>query len=85
MNVDQATDLVRESLTVMLVVSAPILIAALIIGLVISIIQAATQIQEQTLSFVPKILGMGVIAITVMPWIGKMIMEFAQRMFAGGA
>ena len=83
MTIDQASDLVRESLLVMLMLSAPILVAALVIGLVVSIVQAATQIQEQTLSFVPKIIGMGVVAILVTPWVGKLILEFARRMFSG--
>ena len=83
MTPDQATDLIRESLTLMLTLSAPILGAALIIGLAISVFQAVTQIQEQTLSFVPKILGMAVVAILVTPWVTASIMEFAQRMFGG--
>ena len=83
MNVDQAIDMVRESLMMMLMASAPILGAALVIGLVISLFQAVTQIQEQTLSFVPKIMGMGVVAIVVAPWLATLIMEFAARMFKG--
>ena len=83
MTIDQATDLVRESLLMMLMLSAPVLGVALIIGLVISIVQAATQIQEQTISFVPKIMGMGFVAIFVTPWVGKLIVEFAARMFSG--
>ena len=63
MTIDQATDLVRETFLVMLMLSAPILMAALSIGLVISIVQAATQIQEQTLSMVPKILGMVLLSL----------------------
>ena len=83
MTVDQANDIVRESLTLMLLISAPILAAAIVIGLLISVIQAVTQIQEQTLSFVPKIVGMGIVAIVVTPWVTTMIMEFAGRMFEG--
>lgn len=83
MTLDVASDLIRESLLVMLMLSSPILLAALIIGLIISVFQAATQVQEQTLSFVPKIIGMGIVAILVTPWVGKLIMEFSQRMFAG--
>jgi flagellar biosynthetic protein FliQ len=84
MSVDMAVDVVRESLTLMLVLSAPILGAALIIGLAVSILQAVTQINEQTLSFVPKIIGMGLVAIMVTPWITRMILEFSTRMFSGG-
>ncbi len=80
---DQAIQLVRETLTLMLFLSAPILIVALAVGLVISVIQAATQLQEQTLSFVPKILGMGAVAIVTAPWMFMKIMDFSARMFGG--
>lgn len=84
MSVDQAVHVVRESLTIMLLLSAPILVAALVIGLLISIFQAMTQIQEQTLSFVPKIVGMGLVAMLVTPWVTRAILEFSTRMFTGG-
>lgn len=83
MDMDQAVDVVRESLTVMLLLSSPILLAAMVIGLVVSVIQAVTQVQEQTLSFVPKIIGMGVVAILVTPWVATLIAEFSKRMFSG--
>ncbi len=83
MTVEQAIDVVRETLTLMLMLSMPILAAALIIGLIVSLLQAVTQVQEQTLSFVPKIVGMGVAAILVLPWIITQIMDFATRMFGG--
>lgn len=81
MNLDMAVDVVRETLTLMLVISGPILLGGLLIGLIISLFQAVTQIQEQTLSFVPKIIVMTVLAIMLAPWMGRMVMEFAQRMF----
>ncbi len=83
MTIDQAVETVRESLTVMLLLSSPILAAGLLIGLFISILQAVTQIQDQTLSFVPKIVVMGIVSILVTPWIATLIMDFAQRMFGG--
>ncbi len=79
----EAVDIVREALTLMLLLSAPILAAALVVGLTISILQAVTQIQEQTLTFVPKILGMGAVAILAMPWLIQKIMDFSVRMFGG--
>lgn len=82
MNVLEAVDVVRETLWLMLLLSLPVLAAALIIGLSISILQAVTQIHEQTLSFVPKIVGMGTVAIFVMPWIITRIMDFSTRMFS---
>ncbi|MEE9211583.1 MAG: flagellar biosynthesis protein FliQ [Phycisphaeraceae bacterium] len=84
MTVDQAVDVVRESLKMMLMLSGPILGAALVIGLVVSVLQAVTQVQEQTLSFVPKIVGMGIVAILMTPWLTMMILDFARRMFTGG-
>lgn len=84
MTIDQAVDVVRESMTVMLMASAPILIAGLVIGLAISILQAVTQIQEQTLSFVPKILVMVGVTIAIAPWLFSLVLEFAERMFSGG-
>ena len=78
---DDSIELVRETLTLMLFLAAPILLAALVVGLVISVFQAATQLQEQTLSFVPKILGMGAMAIVTMPWLFTKIMDFSARMF----
>lgn len=83
MTIHQALDMVRETLTLMLLLSMPILIASLVIGLVISVIQAVTQIHEQTLSFVPKMLAMGAAAIVMLPWIVNRIMEFSIRMFGG--
>ncbi len=83
MEVDQAVALVRESLMLMLVLSGPVLVAALAIGLVVSIFQAVTQIQEQTLSFVPKIVGMGIVAILVTPWVAEMLLDFSERVFSG--
>ena len=81
MTIEQGVDLAREALTLMLLLSAPVLGIALVVGLAVSILQAVTQIQEQTLSFVPKILGMGMVAILVMPWLVTKIMDFSERMF----
>lgn len=81
MNIDQAVDVVRESLYVALTISGPILAVGLFIGLMVSIFQAITQIQEQTLSFVPKIVGMAIAAIAILPWVGMRLLEFAERMF----
>lgn len=83
MTFDQAMDVVRETLVMMLLLSAPVLLAGLVIGLIISILQAVTQVQEQTLSFVPKILAMGVVAVLATPWIARLLSEFSIRMFAG--
>ena len=78
-----AVDAVREALLMMLTIATPILFAGLAIGLAVSIVQAATQIQEQTLSFVPKMIAMGLVALILAPWLIQQISDFAERMFAG--
>jgi flagellar biosynthetic protein FliQ len=59
-----------------------VLITALIIGLLVSIFQAATQINEQTLSFIPKLVGMFVVLIIAGPWMMGMMVDFIQRLFS---
>ena len=84
-NLDQATDLVRSTLLMALLVSAPMLVIGLVVGVVVSLLQAVTQIQEQTLSFVPKIVAMVGSAIVLMPWITHRLVEFAATVFAATA
>ncbi len=62
--------------------AAPALIAAMVIGLVISILQAATQIQEQTLQFVPKALGITLAIALAGPWLIAQFVDFTTQMFA---
>jgi flagellar biosynthesis protein FliQ len=82
MNLDSATDLVRQTLVLALIVSAPMLIIGLGVGIVVSLLQAVTQIQEQTLTFVPKIAAMVAAAIVLMPWISQRVLEYATTMFS---
>jgi flagellar biosynthetic protein FliQ len=72
----------RQALELTLMVSAPPLLAALIIGLVVSIFQAATQINEMTLSFIPKLIGMFVVLIITGPWMVSMMVDYIQRLFS---
>lgn len=76
-------EIVRLALTEALIIALPILGAGLTIGLIISIFQAVTQIQEQTLTFVPKIVVMMVVAIVLLSWISVRMTEFAISMFTG--
>jgi flagellar biosynthetic protein FliQ len=71
----------RQALELTLMVSAPPLLAALIIGLVVSIFQAATQINEMTLSFIPKLIGMFAVLIITGPWMVTMLVDYIQRLF----
>lgn len=82
MSLDTATELVRQSLTLSLLVSAPMLVIGVVVGIIISLLQAITQIQEQSLSFVPKIIAMVASAVVLMPWIGHRIMEYSAAMFS---
>ncbi|MED6308114.1 MAG: flagellar biosynthesis protein FliQ [Planctomycetota bacterium] len=75
--------LVREALMLTLLISAPILGIGLLVGLVISLLQAVTQVQEQTLAFVPKIVAMILVAVVLMGWMGTQMSAFAERMFGG--
>jgi flagellar biosynthesis protein FliQ len=84
MSIDAATDLIRQSLILVLLISSPMLIVGLVVGLVISIVQAVTQIQEQTLTFIPKITAMVLAAVFLMPWICVRLVEYSQAMFGAG-
>lgn len=77
-----ALDLGRHTLMMMLIISAPLLIIGLIVGVVISILQAVTQIQEMTLTFVPKIIIMALAAAALMPWYLNHLMAYAIEMFS---
>jgi len=81
MGIDQATDLVRQMLVMALLVSAPMLIIGLVVGIVVSLLQAVTQIQEQTLTFIPKIVAMVAAAIFLMPWICQTLMDYSHTIF----
>lgn len=81
--VDIGIDLVRQALAQALMLAAPILLAGLTIGLIVSIFQTVTQVQEQTLSFVPKIGGMILVAIAIIPWIINVMLDYTTSMFTG--
>ncbi len=75
------TNITREALYLTLIASAPPILVSLVVGFVISLFQATTQIQEQTLSFAPKILIVfGVLALTG-PWIGHQLLAFTYHLF----
>jgi flagellar biosynthesis protein FliQ len=83
MELDQATDLLRHTLILTLIIAGPMLIIGMVIGIIVSLFQAVTQIQEQTLTFIPKIASMIGAAIILMPWIGQRLLEYATAMFSG--
>src|ERR1700674_4109218 len=83
MSLDQASALIRSTLILALMISAPMLVIGLAVGIFVSLVQAVTQIQEQTLSFIPKIVAMVGAAIVLMPWMSHRLRENASGFFAG--
>lgn len=71
----------RSALEVTLMISAPLFLAALVTGLIVSIFQAATQINEQTLSFVPKLLAIFTTLILAGPWMITLITDYMRRLY----
>ena len=78
---DSIIDVVRTALMITIKISAPILAAGVVIGLIVSIFQSVTQIQEQTLVFVPKIFSMLLVAMLLMHWVVRRIADCALDMF----
>ena len=81
MDTGQAIDLTRQTLLLVVTLGAPVLLTALGVGLIVSVLQAVTQVQEQTLSLVPKILAVGISLIVVGPWMMGRLVEFGRQMF----
>jgi len=73
----------RQAMEVTLMMAAPMLVTALLIGLVVSIFQAATQINEQTLSFIPKLVGVFLALIIAGPWMLTLMVDYMRLMFSG--
>ena len=72
----------QQALEVALLVSAPLLLAALVTGLIVSVLQAATQINEMTLSFIPKLIAMVVALVVAGPWMLATLTAYLQRTLA---
>ncbi|MGH3026355.1 MAG: flagellar biosynthesis protein FliQ [Gaiellaceae bacterium] len=81
MNQDTVTHLSVQAMTLALEVSAPFLLAGLAVGLVVSIFQAATSIQEQALTFIPKIVVTGVVVAVAGPWMLGQVMGYTENLF----
>ena len=80
MSISQVVQLGREFLWTALLLSLPTLAASLIVGLLVSLFQTVTSIQEQTLSFVPRIVAVGVVLVLTLPWALQLAMHFVVRM-----
>ena len=81
MNSTAVIALLSQALEMTLLVSAPLLLTALAIGLVVSVFQAATQINEMTLSFIPKLVGMAGTLVVAGPWMLKTIVGYTRELF----
>ncbi len=80
MDTSTILDLGREGLLIMLEVSGPVMLTAVVVGLVISIGQAVTQIQDQTISFVPKIIMMVLAVLYTLPWVTALMVEYSTNL-----
>ena len=78
---DLLVRLAREGLFLALLLSAPVVLAAMIVGLFVSLVQATTQIQEQTLSFAPKVVAVMLALAITGPWIGAQLLRFTTALF----
>ena len=73
-------ELTRDSIATLLLVLAPLLLAALVVGLVVSILQAVTQVNEATLTFVPKMVVMFIVLLVAGPWMADQLVRFTVRL-----
>jgi len=84
MGLDHAVELTRHALVLALLIAAPVLVIGLFVGFVASLLQAVTQLQEQTLSLIPKIIAMVVCTVLLLPWMGQHLLEYARQIFGAG-
>ena len=85
MNVTTALDLTYEALLMALILAGPIMAIGMLVGLIISIFQAVTQLHEQTLTFVPKIVAMGIATAFFIPWLTTRLIEYTSRLWSADA
>jgi flagellar biosynthetic protein FliQ len=78
MTPQDAVDLGRQAVTVALMLAGPALVTALAVGLVVGLLQAVTQIQEQTLSFVPKLVAAAVVLSLMLPWLLDQVVQYSR-------
>lgn len=81
MTADQAIELARHALLIALVLAAPVLGVALLIGLITSALQTATQLHDQSLSFVPRLVVIMLIALVTLPWGLEMLVDYSSELF----
>jgi len=80
MSVDQAVELGRAAILLALLIGTPIMLTAVVVGLIISILQAVTQVQDQTITFVPKIIAMLLAALYILPWLASQLIDYSTQL-----
>ena len=80
MNPDFAIEVIKALITQALIIATPILLTATVIGLAVSLFQAVTSIHEQTLTFVPKVVGIAGVLIVSLPWLVNSVMQFTTML-----
>ncbi len=83
MDPQEAINLGRQALWTMLLIGSPVLVAGLVVGVVIGLFQALTQIQEQTVAFVPKIIVMALVLSATLPWLIAQMVQYTSSLIAG--
>lgn len=81
MSQEQVVGLATEAIRVLLLVAAPILLAGMMVGVLISIFQTATSIQDQTLTFIPKIFTVLIVLLIALPWMMQIMVDYTTRLF----
>ena len=82
MNQDVVISLTLEAMVLAMKVGMPLLLVGLVLGLVVSVFQAVTQIQEQTLAFIPKVIGLAVVLVVAGPWMLGEVVSYTQELYS---
>ena len=82
MNEDVVINVGMQAMQLAFKIAMPLLLVGLVIGLVISVFQAVTQIQEQTLTFIPKIVGMGLVLVVAGPWMLSEVVTYTEQLYS---
>lgn len=85
MDASTAIDLCRSALFAAVIIASPMLLVGMAAGLLVGLLQALTQVQDQTVSFVPKILAMAAVLVACLPWLMTHITDFTRTVFEGSA
>ncbi len=81
MNQDTVVNLATQGMTLALEIAGPMLLVGLVVGLAVSLFQAVTQINEQTLSYIPKIVGLAVLIVILGPWMLNQLVDYATNLY----